>query len=62
MNTIFRVWFRSKSVIRKCSTLVGGVYRSFFLSKNVTSFRSLDHYQRRRVEKKKFQNLVDIIL
>lgn len=40
--------------------LVGVGYRSFFLRKSVTNFRNLDRYQRRRVEKKKLQNLADI--
>ena len=64
VNTAFPIWFRSKNVIRKLSTLVEACFsdRPFFLSKNIEIWRVFNHYQICKGEKKKLQTIADIKL
>ena len=61
VNTVFPIWFRSKSVIRKLSTLVEACFseRPFFLSKNIEILRNLNSYQICEEEKKKLQTITE---
>ena len=63
-NTAFPIWFRSKNVIRKLSTLVEACFsdRPYFLRKDIEILRNLNHYQIFKGEKKKLQTITDIKL